>query len=311
MQVHYGESPDEEEGAHAGSRGHLQDAALGYSYGGLKVLSGSPRDVTVQKKKQARAAGVGGAPGAAPAPSSQAADIVRERKQYVHVFEPEDIVSMLIKAHARNVVLVPVKDRCSWTEAMIIAEGQSLRHLEALAGAVFYQIRERLRKMESNGQVADGVVPTIEGLKYESPEWLLVDAGNVVVHIFTERARLEYRLEDLWGLEGQIKRYSGDRTPLQTVVLDERPSLLGDIAVGQLSRGAGLPAAEVYIHDVMQRERLEAKRMVAMEAAAKETLREMQSGNPDVQRCGRWARDLGAFHEHAARAPSQLSPLCC
>lgn len=253
------------------------EADLGFGLGGLKLLSGSQRDLTVQKKKQARAADGSGA--GASAVQEPSADVVRERKQFFHVFEPEEIVDMLIKAHARNVVLVPVKERCSWTEAMIIAEGQSLRHLEALAGAVFFQIKERLKLMASGGQVAEGVVPTIEGLKYESPEWLLVDAGNVVVHIFTERARLEYRLEDLWGVESEIKRFGGAREPLETVILDERPSMLGDVAVGQLSRGAGLPATEVYVHDVLQRERLEARRVVV-----KDTLREMQSGDPSPER---------------------------
>lgn len=249
----------------------------GYGAGGLKVLTGSSRDLKVQTKKQARAAG--SAPDAARAEPKP--DAVRERKEYYHVLEPQDIVDMLIKAHARNVVLVPVKDRCSWTEAMIIAEGQSLRHLEALAGAVFYQIRERLKKLGSGGQVADGVVPTIEGLKYESPEWLLVDAGNVVVHIFTERARLEYRLEDLWGVESEIVRFGADRKPLETVVLDERPSVLGDIALGQLSRGAGLPSEEVYVHDLLQRERLAARQGIV-----KDTLREVNSGEFDAERRG-------------------------
>ena len=41
---------------------------------------------------------------------------------------------------------------CSWTEAMIIAEGQSLNHLEALAGAVYYQIRQRLKTLQTDGQ---------------------------------------------------------------------------------------------------------------------------------------------------------------
>lgn len=175
-------------------------------------MSASVRDKTLQKKRRGAAAAA-----AAVASGSVRSDAVRERKQYGQVFQPEELVAMLLKAHARNVVLVPVKDRCSWTDAMIIAEGQSLRHLEALAGAVFYQIKKRLDELSSGGQVADGVFPTVEGLKYESPEWLLVDAGNVVVHIFTQRARVEYKLEELWGgSDAGIIRYGDSPEALAT-----------------------------------------------------------------------------------------------
>ena len=47
-------------------------------------------------------------------------------------------------------------------------------------------------------QVVQGVVPGIEGARGKD-EWLLIDAGSVIVHVFTEGARAEYNLEEKWG----------------------------------------------------------------------------------------------------------------
>lgn len=187
--------------------------------------------------------------------------LLRERKTYLDTFPPQDIIQMLLKAHARNVVMIPVKDRCPWTDAMIIAEGQSLNHLEALAGAVYFQIKERLRE---NGQVAEGVHLKVEGLKHESPEWLLLDAGSVIVHIFTERARQEYNLEELWGQGQEVQRFGDAKQELPVVTLEERPSKDGEVAVGTLSRGAGMPEREVLVVNNHVRERIEKLRLRAV-----------------------------------------------
>jgi ribosomal silencing factor RsfS len=60
-------------------------------------------------------------------------------------------------------------------------------------------------------EVAPGKAPGIEGqggAASENSDWLLVDCGSVVAHIFEESARIEYNLESLWG--------AGDKPSLLT-----------------------------------------------------------------------------------------------
>jgi ribosome-associated protein len=62
-----------------------------------------------------------------------------------------------------------------------------------LAHAVFHELKTRTR------EVAPGVSPSVEGSDDSTPEWLVVDAGSIVVHVFHEDHRSEYDLETLWG----------------------------------------------------------------------------------------------------------------
>jgi ribosomal silencing factor RsfS len=58
------------------------------------------------------------------------------------------------------------------------------------------QLKQRCKK------VAPGKAPSVEGLgsnAYENSEWLVVDAGSVVAHVFEEDARREYDIEGLWA----------------------------------------------------------------------------------------------------------------
>jgi ribosome-associated protein len=71
-------------------------------------------------------------------------------------------------------------------EAMVIASGDSSRQVKALAD----NVRERIKE-------AGGEIIGTEGEK--GAEWVLVDAGSVVVHVMHPTARLHYNLEELWG----------------------------------------------------------------------------------------------------------------
>src|SRR5882672_5552734 len=75
----------------------------------------------------------------------------------------------------------------SVTDTMVVASGRSDRHVRALADTVVEQCAKA------------GVRPIgVEGQK--SGEWVLVDLGDVVVHVMLPRVREFYSLEKLWGL---------------------------------------------------------------------------------------------------------------
>lgn len=71
-------------------------------------------------------------------------------------------------------------------DAMVIATGSSRRHLAAMAE----HLRERLK--------AHGLVGTIAEGGGQS-DWVLIDAGDVIIHLFRDETRRFYDLERLWG----------------------------------------------------------------------------------------------------------------
>ncbi len=89
---------------------------------------------------------------------------------------------------ADNVVVLDVRPVASFTDYMIFASGGSTRHGAAIAESVIEAAR-------AASQPPLGV----EG--EETAEWILVDLGDVIVHIMLPDVRLYYELEKLWGEE--------------------------------------------------------------------------------------------------------------
>lgn len=94
--------------------------------------------------------------------------------------------SALEELKAEDILSLDVRDLTTVTDYMLIATGTSGRHVRALADQVEEQAREQ-------GVRALGK----EGL--DSAEWVLIDLGDVLVHIMQREARAFYDLEKLWG----------------------------------------------------------------------------------------------------------------
>jgi ribosomal silencing factor RsfS len=145
----------------------------------------------------------------------RAPDPLRDRHDYAHLVDADDVARMLVAAHAERVAVIHLGGACSWADSFVIATGRSAPHLNALAGAVLHQLQSALeaaraaREGGGAGAAAPGVRPSIEGrTSMETPEWLLVDMGSTVVHLFTAEFRREYDLESLWGeSRGCVVRY--------------------------------------------------------------------------------------------------------
>jgi ribosome-associated protein len=89
---------------------------------------------------------------------------------------------------AEDVVTIDLEGRSSLADAIVIANGRSQRHVSAIA--------ERLaRRLKEAGY---GTRP-VDGLP--SGDWVLVDAGDVIVHIFRPEVRAYYDLEGMWSVE--------------------------------------------------------------------------------------------------------------
>ena len=96
------------------------------------------------------------------------------------------VISTLDNNKAHDIVSIDLKDKSSMADYMIIASGNSSRHIQALSEQV-------LEKLKDNG-IKDS---KIEGK--DSQEWKLVDGIDLIVHIFHPEKRKFYDLEKMWS----------------------------------------------------------------------------------------------------------------
>lgn len=97
----------------------------------------------------------------------------------------KEIVGILDTKKAINIKQIDIKDKTTIADYFVVASGTSNTHVKSLAD----NVEEELKK--------ENIVPNkIEG--YESATWILMDYGEVIIHLFTEKERENYSIEDLW-----------------------------------------------------------------------------------------------------------------
>jgi ribosome-associated protein len=84
--------------------------------------------------------------------------------------------------------LIDLKDKSSVADAMIVASGRSHRHVGAIADHL-------LRALKDLGLGR----ARVEGLPH--CDWVLIDAGDLIVHLFRPEVRAFYNLEKIWSVE--------------------------------------------------------------------------------------------------------------
>jgi len=98
------------------------------------------------------------------------------------------IVHWLDEAKAEDVVTIDLKHKSSIGDYMVIATGRSDRHV----GAIADQIQRKLKE-QGYGRAR------VEGM--EACDWVLIDALDVIVHVFRPEVREFYNLEKMWSAE--------------------------------------------------------------------------------------------------------------
>lgn len=89
---------------------------------------------------------------------------------------------------AVDVVSIPLKGKSTIADMMVIASGNSSRHVAALADHLMERIKDEL-----------GIITRVEGLP--QADWVLIDAGDVIIHLFRPEVRSFYNLEKMWSVE--------------------------------------------------------------------------------------------------------------
>ena len=104
----------------------------------------------------------------------------------MQVKEIKDLIEKTLdKNKADNIVTINLKKKSYIADYMIIASGTSSRHLQALSE----NILSELKKLGIDNCKIEG---------YESSDWKLVDAIDVIVHLFHPEKRSFYDLEKMW-----------------------------------------------------------------------------------------------------------------
>lgn len=104
--------------------------------------------------------------------------------------EPGTLHALVLQSldddQAQELVSIPLEGKSSIADHMVIASGRSTRQVAAMA----QKLAERI-KQGGFGHAR------IEGLP--AADWVLIDAGDVVVHLFRPEVRSFYNLERMWG----------------------------------------------------------------------------------------------------------------
>jgi ribosome-associated protein len=98
------------------------------------------------------------------------------------------VLHWLDEAKAENVVTIDIKEKSSLGDYMVIASGRSDRHV----GAVAEQVQRKLKE-QGYGKAR------IEGQPH--CDWVVIDIGDIIVHVFRPEVREFYNLEKMWSGE--------------------------------------------------------------------------------------------------------------
>ena len=97
----------------------------------------------------------------------------------------ETVLASLDDSKAEHIVSIDVQGKTSIADHMVIASGRSNRHVAAVADHLIKALKD-----------AGFGNPRIEG--QQAADWVLIDAGDIIVHVFRPEVREFYQLEKMW-----------------------------------------------------------------------------------------------------------------
>jgi ribosome-associated protein len=116
----------------------------------------------------------------------------------------EDLHRLVLKSldddQAVEIISIPLAGKSSIADHMVIASGRSTRQVASMASKLAQKIKEKV-----------GRSPRIEGLP--AADWVLIDADDVIVHLFRPEVRTFYNLERMWAFGDDTPQRAGAAPP--------------------------------------------------------------------------------------------------
>ena len=125
------------------------------------------------------------APGAPEGPAQ--ADPSEDAQSRIAALE-EMILARLDDDKAQDVVFIDLKGKSPVADGLVVASGRSHRHVGAMADHLLRELKER-----GYGKCR------VEGLPH--CDWVLIDTGDVIIHLFRPEVRQFYNIEKIWSVE--------------------------------------------------------------------------------------------------------------
>ncbi len=97
------------------------------------------------------------------------------------------VLKSLDDAKAEDIVPIDIAGKSPLGDHMVVASGRSHRHVSAIADRLIQDLKDH------------DIYPRVEGLP--NCDWVLIDAGDIVVHVFRPEVRSFYNLEKMWQIE--------------------------------------------------------------------------------------------------------------
>ena len=110
---------------------------------------------------------------------------------------PQDVLTFLNDHKIEDIVLIDLKGKSSMAEVIIVASGRSQKHLSITAELLKSYLKDK-----------NNISVMIEGL--HCSDWVLIDAGHIIIHLFKPETRVLYNLEKMWGSDHLLKTKSDE-----------------------------------------------------------------------------------------------------
>ena len=115
-------------------------------------------------------------------------------------FGVEDLHRLVLKSldddQAVEVISIPLAGKSSIADHMVIASGRSTRQVASMATKLAQRIKDEV-----------GRAPRMEGLP--AADWVLIDADDVIIHLFRPEVRTFYNLERMWAFGDEEPKAAG------------------------------------------------------------------------------------------------------
>ncbi len=99
------------------------------------------------------------------------------------------ILSSLDDDKAEEVITIPLTGKSEIADNMIVASGRSARQVQSIAEHLMERVKQEM-----------GVICRVEGK--QSGDWVLIDCGDAIVHLFRPEVREFYQIEKMWMAAG-------------------------------------------------------------------------------------------------------------